>query len=52
MPRLQKFSEKSFQMFSSQNRIKEGVGLEEEDTPERRGLWDGVDLHLGAIEAD
>ena len=23
---------------------------EEEDAPERRGFWDGVDFHLGAIE--
>ena len=25
-------------------------GEEEEDVPERRGFWDGVDLRLGAIE--
>ena len=52
MPRLQKFSEKSFRAFSSRNQIKEGVGSEEEDAPKRRGFWDGVDLRLGAIEAD
>jgi len=23
---------------------------EEEDAPERRGLWDGVDFHFSAIE--
>ena len=23
---------------------------EEVDAPERRGFWDGVDFHLGAIE--
>ena len=50
MPRLQKFSEKSFRAFSSRNRTKEGVGSKEEDTLERRGFWDRVDLHLGAIE--
>ena len=52
MPRLQKFSKKSFRAFSSWNRIEEGVGLEEEDAPERRGFWDEVDLRLGAIEVD
>ena len=52
MPRLQKFSEKSFRAFSSRNRTKEGVGSKEEDTLERRGFWDRVDLHLGAIEVD
>ena len=30
----------------------EGVGLEEEDAPERRGFWDGVDLRLGAVEVN
>ena len=29
-----------------------GVGLEEVDALERRGFWDGIDLCLGAIEAD
>ena len=24
--------------------------LEEVDAPERRGFWDGVDFHLGAME--
>ena len=52
MPHLQKFSKKSFWAFSSQNRTEDGVGLEEEDAPELRGFWDGVDLRLGAIEAD
>ena len=36
MPRLQKFSKKSFRALSSQNRTEEGVGLEEEDAPKRR----------------
>ena len=52
MPHLQKFSKKSFRAFSSQNRTEDGVGLEEEDAPELRGFWDGVDLRLGATEAD
>ena len=50
MPRLQKFSKKSFQALSSRNRIEEGVGLEEEDAPERRGFQDGMDLRLDAIK--
>ena len=49
MPRLEKFSEKSCWVLSSWNRIKEGVGLEEVDAPERRGFWDEVDLHLSAM---
>ena len=52
MLRLQKFFEKSFQAFSSWNRTEEGVGLEEEDAPKRRGFWDEVDLRLGPIEVD
>ena len=50
MPRLQKFSKKSFRALSSQNRTEEGVGLEEEDALERKGFWDRVDLRLDAIE--
>ena len=50
MPRLQKFSKKSFRASLSWNQTKEGVGSEEEDAPECKGFWDGVDLHLGAIE--
>ena len=50
MPRLQKFSKKSFRAFSSWNRTEEGVGSEEEDALERRGFWDGVDLRLGAMK--
>ena len=49
MPRLEKFSEESCRVLSLWNRIKEGVGSEEVDAPERRGFWDGVDLHLGAM---
>ena len=50
MPRLQNFSEKSFQASSSRNHTEEGVGSKEEDALERREFWDGVDLCLGAIE--
>ena len=49
MPRLEKFSEKSFRACLSWNRIEEGVGSEEEDGPEHRGFWDGVDLCFGAM---
>ena len=50
MSRLEKFSEKSFRAPSSRNRIEEGVGLKEEDAPEHKGFWDGVNLRLGVIE--
>ena len=46
------FSKKSDLAFSSWNLTEEGVGLEgieEEDAPEGRGFWDGVDLRLGAM---
>ena len=49
MSRHEKFSKKSVHAFSSRNLTWEGVGSEE-DAPERRGFWDGVDLRLGAIE--
>ena len=48
--RLQKFYKKSFHALSSQNHTWKGVSSAEEDAPERRGFWDGVDLRLGAIE--
>ena len=49
-PRREKFFEKSFQAFSSRNRIEEGVGSDEDDALEWRGFQDGVDLRLGAID--
>ena len=51
-PRREKFSKKSDLVFLSRNRMCEGVGLEEVDASEQRGFQDGVDLRLGAIEAD
>ena len=27
------------------------VGSEEDDASERRGFWDGADLHFGAMDA-
>ena len=50
MPRLKKFSENALRASSSQNRIVEGEGSEDEEAPERRGFRDGVDLRLGAID--
>ena len=49
MPRLQKFSKKSFKALSSQNRTRDGVGSDEEDAPKRKGFQDEVDFHLGAM---
>ena len=50
IPHLEKFSEKSVQVLSSQFRIEERVGSEEEvDALEWRGFWDEVDLRLGAM---
>ena len=50
MPRLEKFSENALKASSSQNRTLEGEGSEDEEAPERRGFWAGVDLRLGAID--
>ena len=50
MPCLEKFSEKALKASSSQNRTLEGEGSVEEEEPERRGFWVGVDLCLGAID--
>ena len=47
-----KVLKKSDLAFSSQSRMCEGVGSEEVDALERRGLWDGVNLRLGVIEVD
>ena len=52
MPRQEKFLKKSDLAFSSQNQTEKGVVSVEEDASERRGFWDGADLHLGAIEAE
>ena len=49
MSHHENFSEKSDLAFSSRNLTWEGVGSKE-DAPEQKGFWDGVDLHLGAIE--
>ena len=50
IPRREKFSKNYFWASLSQNRIWEGVGLEEDDAPEQRGFWDGVDLRFDAID--
>ena len=50
MPHQEKFSKKAFRASFSRNQICDGVGSEDEDVPERKGFWDGVDLRLGAID--
>ena len=49
---LEKFLKKFDLTFSSRNQIEKGVGSEEMDALEQRRFQDGVDLSLGAIEAD
>ena len=51
MPHLEKFSENALKASSSRNQIVEGEGLEDEETPERRGFRAGVDLRLGVIDS-
>ena len=50
MPRLEKFSENALKASSSLNRTVEGEGSVDEEAPERRGFWVGMDLRLGAID--
>ena len=50
MTRLEKFSENALTASSSRNRTLEGEGSVDEEAPERRGFWAGVDLPLGAID--
>ena len=50
MPRLEKFFENALKESSSRNWMLEGEGLVDEEVPERRGFWAGVDLRLGAID--
>ena len=50
MPRLEKFSKNALKASSSWNRKLECEGSVDEEAPERRGFWAGVDLHLGAID--
>ena len=50
MPRLEKFSENALKASSSQNRTLEEEGSVDEEAPERRGFWAGVDLRLGATD--
>ena len=49
MTRLEKFSENALKASSSQNRMLEGEGSEDEEALKRRGFRAGVDLRLGAI---
>ena len=50
MTHLEKFSENALKASSSRNRTVEGEGSVEEEAPEWRGFWAGVDLRLGAID--
>ena len=50
MPRLEKFFENALKASSSWNWTLEGEGSEDEEVPERKGFWAGVDLRLGAID--
>ena len=50
MPHLEKFSENALKASSSRNRTLEGERLDDEEAPERRGFWAGVDLRLGVID--
>ena len=50
MPYLEKFFENALKASSSQNRIWDSVGSEDEEAPEWRRFQAGVDLHLGAID--
>ena len=49
MPHLEKFFENALKASSSWNRTLKGEGSEDEEAPERRGFWAGVDLHLDAM---
>ena len=50
-PHWETFFEKSFQASSSRNRIKEGVGSEDEvEALKHKGLWDRADLRFGTID--
>ena len=50
MSHLEKFSKNALKASSSWNRTVEGEGSIDEEAPERRGFWAGVDLCLGAID--
>ena len=51
MPHLEKFSESALKASSSWNQMLEDEGSEDEEVPEWKGFWAGVDLRLGAIDA-
>ena len=50
MPHLEKFSENALKASSSRSQIVEEEGSEDEEAPEQKGFWAGVDLRLGAID--
>ena len=50
MPHLEKFSENALKASSSRSQIVEEEGSEDEEAPEQKGFWAGVDLRLGTID--
>ena len=50
MPRLEKLYENALKASSSRNQTVEGEGSVDEEAPEQRGFWAGVDLRLGVID--
>ena len=50
MPHLEKFSENALKASSSRSQIVEEEGSEDEEAPEQKGFWAGVDLCLGVID--
>ena len=50
MPRLEKLSENALKASSSRNQTVEGEGSVDEEAPEQRWFWAGVDLRLGVID--
>ena len=50
MPHLEKFSKNALKASSSRSQIVEEEGSEDEEAPEQKGFWAGVDLRLGAID--
>ena len=50
MPHLEKFYKNALWASSSRNRREIGVESKDEEAPERKGFWAGVDLRLGAID--
>ena len=50
MPHLEKFYENALKASSSRSQIVEEEGSKDEEAPEQKGFWAGMDLRLGAID--